>query len=134
MNKQIQTDPVADMLTRIRNAVAVNKNVISLPHSNLKEAVAKLLIENNFIDGLKVEGDLTTKELILTLNAEHTNARITEISKLSRPGRRSYVNSKEIPTVKQGRGMVIISTSKGVMSGDQAKDQHVGGELICQVY
>jgi len=133
-NKQISTDPIADMLTRIRNAIAVNKSVIRLPHSNLKEAVAKLLVKNHFIEAAKVEGEKTTKELILTLNAEYSNSRITEISKLSRPGRRWYVNSKEIPVVKQGRGMVIISTSKGVMSGDQAKSEHIGGELICQVY
>jgi small subunit ribosomal protein S8 len=134
MNRQASTDPIADMLTRIRNAIAVNKAEISLPHSRIKEDVAKLLVENNFIDGERVEGDKTTKLLILTINRDNANARITDIAKLSRPGRRSYVNSKEIPTVKQGRGMVIISTSKGVMSGEQAKTEHVGGELICQVY
>jgi small subunit ribosomal protein S8 len=134
MNRQASTDPIADMLTRIRNAIAVNKTEISLPHSRIKEAVAKLLVENNFIDGVRVEGDKITKVLVLTINRDSANARITEIAKLSRPGRRTYVNSKEIPTVKQGRGMVIISTSRGVMSGEQAKTEHVGGELICQVY
>lgn len=134
MSALTSTDPIADMLTRIRNAIAVNKTEITLPHSRIKEAVAKLLVENNFIDGIRVEGDKISKTLVLTLNQDNTNARITEISKLSRPGRRSYVNAKEIPVVKQGRGMVILSTSKGVMSGEQAKTEHVGGELICQVY
>ncbi|MEI9914129.1 MAG: 30S ribosomal protein S8 [Candidatus Saccharibacteria bacterium] len=134
MSTLTSTDPIADMLTRIRNAIAVNKTEINLPHSNIKEAVAKLLVENNFIDGLRVEGDKISKSLVLTLNQDHANARITEITKLSKPGRRTYVNAREIPTVKQGRGIVIISTSKGVMSGDQAKSEHVGGELICQVY
>ncbi|MHB1864641.1 MAG: 30S ribosomal protein S8 [Candidatus Saccharimonadales bacterium] len=134
MSTYTSTDPIADMLTRIRNAIAVNKAIINLPHSNIKEAVARLLVENNFIDGFKVEGDKLTKTLTLTLNQDSTNPRITEITKLSRPGRRTYVNAKEIPLVKQGRGMVIISTSKGVMSGQQAADEHVGGELICQVY
>ncbi|HEY1646172.1 MAG TPA: 30S ribosomal protein S8 [Candidatus Saccharimonadales bacterium] len=134
VNRQISTDPVADMLTRIRNAISVNKSEIILPHSSLKEAVANLLIENNFIDGLRVEGDSTEKVLVLTINRDDSSARITEITKLSKPGRRSYVNAREIPTVKQGRGIVIISTSKGVMSGEQAKTEHVGGELICQVY
>ncbi len=134
MSNQTSTDPIADMLTRIRNAVAVNKYIVNLPHSKIKEAVAKLLVENNFIDSLKVEGDKISKTLILTLNSERNNARITEISKISRPGRRTYVNFKEIPVVKQGRGIVIISTSKGVMTGDQARKEHVGGELICQVY
>ncbi len=128
------TDPIADMLTRIRNAIAANRAEISLPHSHIKEAVAKLLVENNFIDGVRVEGDKTLKQLVLTLNQDHDNARITEITKLSKPGRRTYVNVKEIPVVKQGRGMVILSTSKGVLSGDQALSEHVGGELICQVY
>ena len=134
MSTQTSTDPIADMLTRIRNAIAVNKTEIGLPYSQIKEAVALLLVENNFIDGLRVEGDKIAKSLVLSLNQANTNARITEITKLSRPGRRTYVNSKEIPIVKQGRGMIIISTSKGVMTGDQAKTEHVGGELICQVY
>lgn len=134
MNRQSSTDPIADMLSRIRNAIAINKTEIILPHSRIKEAVATLLVENNFIDGVKVEGDKTSKILTLALNRDSSVARITEIAKLSRPGKRTYVNSKEIPVVKQGRGMVILSTSKGVMTGDQAKTEHVGGELICQVY
>lgn len=134
MNMQSSTDPIADMLARIRNGIAVNKTEITLPHSRIKEDVAVLLVENNFIDGVKVEGDKTTKVLTLTLNRDSDESRITEIAKLSRPGKRTYVNSKEIPVVKQGRGMVILSTSKGVMSGEQAKSKHVGGELICQVF
>lgn len=134
LNAQTSTDPIADMLTRIRNAIAVNKTVISLPHSNIKEAVANLLVKNNFLDSLKVENDNLKKTLILTINQDNTNARITEITKLSRPGRRTYVNSKEIPIVKQGRGIVILSTSKGVLTGQEAIKEHVGGELICQVY
>lgn len=134
MNRQASTDPIADMLTRIRNAIAVNKTEITLPHSRIKQDVAKLLVENNFIDAVKVEGDKALKNLVITINNDSSNARITDIAKVSKPGRRTYVNSKEIPVVKQGRGMVIISTSKGVMSGQQAKTEHVGGELICQVY
>jgi small subunit ribosomal protein S8 len=128
------TDPIADMLTRIRNAINVRKNVVSLPHSNVKESVAKLLQSSNFIDAVKVEGEGTTKALVITINAEHTNARITEIERLSKPGRRYYVRSQEIPTVKRGRGVVIVSTSKGMMTGDAAKQAGVGGELICKVY
>jgi small subunit ribosomal protein S8 len=128
------TDPIADMLTRIRNAINVRKNVVSLPHSNVKESVAKLLQSSNFIDAVKVEGEGTTKALVITINAEHTNARITEIERLSKPGRRYYVRSQEIPTVKRGRGVVIVSTSKGMMTGDAAKQAGVGGELICKVF
>ena len=128
------TDPIADMLTRIRNAIAVRKTEISLPHSNIKESVARLLKDSNFIDDVKVDGEGIAKKLVLTLNDESSNARITEIVRMSKPGRRHYVNAKEIPTVKRGRGLVIISTSRGLMSGDTAKREKVGGELICKVY
>lgn len=129
------TDPIADMLTRIRNAIAVRKHEVTLPHSNLKEAVAKILKESNFIESVAVEGDKAGfKSLRLTINGEGTNARITEIARLSTPGRRLYSSAQEIPTVKRGRGIVIVSTSKGVMTGADAKNQKLGGELICKVY
>ncbi|MEI6755431.1 MAG: 30S ribosomal protein S8 [bacterium] len=128
------TDPIADMLTRIRNAILVNKTEVSMPHSNIKEAVAKLLKDNNFIDGVKVAKADVGKTLTITINSISSNARITEISRLSKPGRRQYVNASEIPVVKRGRGIIIISTSKGVMTGQEAKKAGVGGELICKVY
>lgn len=128
------TDPIADMLTRIRNAISVNKTEVSLPHSNIKESVARLLQQSNFVDDVKVEKAAIGKTLSIKINDEATSARITEIVRVSKPGRRYYVNAKEIPVVKRGRGMVIVSTSKGLMTGDDAKKQHVGGELICKVY
>ena len=128
------TDPIADMLARIRNAIAVRKSSVALPHSNVKEAVARLLKESNFISDVQVEKASLGKTLILTLNSEDTNARITEITRVSKPGRRYYVRATEIPTIKRGRGIVIVSTSKGMMTGEQAKAQQVGGELICKVY
>lgn len=130
------TDPIADMLTRIRNAIMVNKHEIALPHSTIKESVARLLKESNFIDGVNVSDnkDAPGKTLKVTINTADSNARITEIVRLSKPGRRYYVNAKEIPAVKRGRGIVIISTSKGLMTGERAKQQHIGGELICRVY
>lgn len=128
------TDPIADMLTRIRNAIAVHKNEVSLPHSGIKESVAKLLKESNFVDGVSVNKETVGKTLTIRINDENSNARITEIVRLSKPGRRYYVNAKEIPTVKRGRGLVIVSTSKGLMTGQRAKTEHIGGELICKVY
>lgn len=128
------TDPIADMLSRIRNAIAVRKNVVRLPHSNVKQSVAELLKASNFIDAVDVEGEKTAKTLVLTINSQEANARITEINRLSKPGRRYYVRAGEIPTVKRGRGVVIVSTSKGMMTGKDAKAQGIGGELICQVY
>lgn len=129
-----QTDPIADMLTRIRNAINVHKNEISLPHSNIKESVAKLLKESNFIDSFKVEKATVGKTLTITINGAESNARISEIVRLSKPGRRNYVGAKEIPVIKSGRGIVIVSTSKGLMTGAKAKTENVGGELICKVY
>jgi small subunit ribosomal protein S8 len=128
------TDPIADMLTRIRNAIAVRKTEVSMPHSKIKESVSKLLVENNFLDGVRVTDAEVGKTLTITINSDGSNARINEIAKLSKPGRRTYVNSKEIPVIKQGRGLVILSTSRGVMTGETAKKEHVGGELICKVY
>lgn len=128
------TDPIADMLARIRNAIGARKNEVSMPHSNIKEAVAKLLQENGFISDVKAEGAGIDKRLELVIYGSDENPRITEITRMSKPGRRHYVNAKEIPTVKRGRGMVIVSTSKGVMTGDKARTEHVGGELICKVY
>jgi len=128
------TDPISDMLTRIRNAILVRKHTVRLPHSKVKESVARLLKDSNFIDGVAVEDATVGKTLVITINGEQENARITEIARISKPGRRYYVRSGEIPTVKRGRGVVIVSTSKGLMTGDQAKKSGVGGELICKVY
>lgn len=128
------TDPIADMLTRIRNAILVRKAEITMPHSRIKESVARLLKDSNFIDDVKVEDAAIGKIMTITINNDGTNARITEISRLSKPGRRLYVNAKEIPVVKRGRGVVIVSTSKGLMTGDRARAEKVGGELICKVY
>lgn len=128
------TDPIADMLTRIRNAINVRKHEISLPHSNVKEAVARLLQQSNFVDAVSVEDARLGKTLTIRIANDNSNARITEITRLSKPGRRYYVKSGEIPTVKQGRGVVIVSTSRGMMTGEQAKAAKIGGELICKVY
>lgn len=128
------TDPIADMLTRLRNAIAINKYELSLPHSKVKEEIAKILKANRFIDNVSVTDLSVGKSLHLVINSELENARITEIARVSRPGRRQYASADEIPVVKGGRGMMIISTSKGMMTGAEAKKQRLGGELICKVY
>ncbi len=128
------TDPIADMLTRIRNAIMVRKHEVSLPHSKIKEAVARLLQESKFVDRVEVSEAPIGKLLTVKINDEATSARITEIVRMSKPGRRHYVNAQEIPVVKRGRGLVIVSTSKGLMTGDKARAEHIGGELICKVY
>ena len=128
------TDPISDMLTRIRNAINVNKTEVSLPHSTVKENVAKVLQQNHFIESVKVTGEKTEKTLHIVINAADKNAKINEISRVSKPGQRSYVNVKEIPVIKQGRGMVVVSTSQGLMSGDYARKANIGGELILKVF
>jgi len=130
----ISTDPIADMLARIRNAVAVGKTEVQIPHSKAKEAVSRLLQDSGFISNIKVSDDAIGKTLSLTLVSGEKAAQITEIVRLSKPGRRQYAGANEIPVVKRGRGVVIVSTSKGMMTGDEAKKQGVGGELICRVY
>lgn len=130
------TDPIADMLTRIRNAIAVNKTEVKVPHSNIKETVAKLLVENKYIDSVKVEDSDTGvgKQMRLVINGIAENSRISSLSRMSTPGRRMYVKAKEIPRVKQGRGIVVISTSHGIMTGEAARTKKLGGELLCEVY
>jgi small subunit ribosomal protein S8 len=127
----VSTDPLADMLTRIRNAQAVQKDEVSMPHSSVKESVAKILKDNGYISDINVKKDGFRKEMTLTLN---TQVHITEIARVSKPGRRVYAKVKDIPTIKYGRGIVIMSTSKGVMAGSDAKEQKLGGEVLCKVY
>jgi len=134
MSNIVSTDPISDMLTRIRNAITIRKSEVVLPHSKAKEAVARLLKDSGFIDDVTISDAAIGKSLRIVINGEHENARITEIVRMSKPGRRYYVGSTEIPIVKRGRGVAIISTSKGLMTGREAKKQGVGGELICKVY
>lgn len=128
------TDPIADMLTRIRNAVAVGKNEIRLPSSKLKVAIAKELKRAKYLEDVKVENAKPRDILVITINQPGVNSNITEISRLSKPGRRVYVGAGDIPKVKNGRGIVLVSTSKGVVSGQEAVKQRLGGELLLQVY
>jgi small subunit ribosomal protein S8 len=130
----VSTDPIADMLTRIRNAISVRKSEVSMPHSKVKESVAHLLKQSRFVDDVKVSDAVIGKTLTIVINDGDSNARITEIVRISKPGRREYARAENIPTVKHGRGLVIVSTSKGMMTGKDAKQQGVGGELICKIY
>ena len=130
----IKNDPISDMLTRIRNAVAVHKTEIFVPHSKSKEAVARILADNKFLHEISVEDAAVGKMMKIVITPPATPARINEISRLSKPGRRSYASAETIPIVKRGRGIVIVSTSRGMVTGEEAKRLGVGGELICKVY
>ncbi len=130
----VSTDPIADMLTRIRNALAVRQSEVSMPHSKIKQSVAEILADNKYIVGSKVEGEGIKKSLVLQVTEPGGGSPITEINRVSKPGRRVYAKVKDIPTVKQGRGLVIVSTSAGVMTGDEAKSKKLGGEVLCKIY
>jgi small subunit ribosomal protein S8 len=128
------TDPIADLLTRIRNAVMVGKNEITVPSSKLKVTVAKELVKAGYLSAVKVESAKPRDILVVTINKEGENSTINEITRLSKPGRRVYVGAGDIPKIKQGRGIVLVSTSKGILTGSNAYKQRLGGELLLKVY
>ena len=128
------TDPIADLLTRIRNAIAVGKNEVRLPSSKLKVTVAKELVRTGYLADVKIEKQSPRDELVVTIYHDGENPTITEIARVSKPGRRVYASANDIPRVKSGRGVMLVSTSKGVMTGSEAFKQRLGGELICKVY
>lgn len=130
------TDPIADYLTRIRNAVRANHRVVEIPASNLKKDITKILFEQGYIlsykfDDSSVQG---TIKIALKYNKETKESVIKKIERISKPGLRKYSNSKDLPRILNGLGIAIVSTSHGVMTGKQAKRDNVGGEVICYVY
>ena len=127
------TDPVADLITRIRNAIAVGKTEIRVPTSKLKFAVADKLQKINYLEKVEIEEAQPRGILHVVINKEGENARINEITKVSTPGRRIYTGVNEIPKVKSGRGTVLISTSKGIMTGQEAVKNKLGGEILVKV-
>ncbi len=128
------TDPIADMLTRIRNAIAVNRNSVDVPYSKLKNVVAQQLQAAGFLKGVKVLEDGKFKVIQIEIADQNQPVKITHIERVSKPGRRMYAKVGDIPRVKNGRGVVLVSTSKGVMTGNEAQKKKLGGELICKVY
>jgi small subunit ribosomal protein S8 len=130
------SDPLADMLTRIRNAVMVNLGSVEMPHSNLKSEVARLLMQEGYIqDFEKIEGKTVQDTLRIVLkNNLHSGKVITGIKRISKPGRRIYARHNEIPKVLSGLGISIISTSLGVITDTEARNKIVGGEIICEVW
>jgi len=128
------TDPIADMLTRIRNAMLASKNEVRLPSSKIKVTVANELKKAGYLSDVTTEKGSPRDTLVITIAEAGKNPTITEIVRVSKPGRRVYAGANEIPKVKSGRGIVLVSTSKGVMTGQQAVKNRLGGELLCKVY
>lgn len=129
------TDPIADMLTRIRNAITANHPRVDIPGSKLKLEVARILKEEGYINNFstKGEGVKYAIRIFLRYDAKGTSS-ITHLSRVSRPGRRVYVGATEIPRVLGGYGVNIVSTSQGLMSGKRARKENIGGEVIAQIY
>lgn len=129
------TDPIADMLTRIRNAIAANHARVDIPGSKLKMEVARILKEEGYINNFttKGEGIKYVIRVFLRYDAKGTSS-ITHLARVSRPGRRVYMGASDIPKVLGGYGISIVSTSKGLMSGKRARREKVGGEILAEVY
>lgn len=128
------TDPIADLLTRIRNAAMVGKTEVRVPISKLKKVVAEQLKKNGYLADVKVEDGKPRGTLVIIINEAGKNATFTELTRMSKPGRRMYVSAGDIPRVKSGRGLVLVSTSKGVMTGYEAVKQRLGGEVLLKIY
>lgn len=128
------TDQIADLITRIRNAIMVGKNEIVVPTSKLKVAVLEGLKNAGFIDSFEIIANEPRDIIKVTIMKAGEIAKINEIEKVSKPGRRVYVAADEIPTIKSGRGIILISTNKGIMTGKEAKKNRLGGEILVKVW
>ncbi len=133
-------DPIADMLTRIRNATMAGHTLVAMPSSKMKVAIAKILKSEGFIDGFQVVDGERPGHKVLRIRLKYVGERrfrkpvITNLERVSRPGRRVYAKKQQIPWVLSGMGIAILSTPKGVMTGQRARQLGVGGEVLCKVW
>ena len=128
------SDPIADMLTRIRNALAVRKRTVKIPASNMKQSIATVLKQEGYISGVETQKDGAHQNMTITLRYADGVGAIEEIQRVSRPGRRVYCNAEDLPRVSGGLGIVMVSTSKGLMTDREARSSGVGGEVVCRVF
>lgn len=129
------TDPIADMLTRIRNAIAANKETVEIPSSNMKKAIAEILLNEGYISGVEYKEDGYNGKLVISLKyLGKKKSVINSLKRVSRPGLRVYSDVETMPRVMDGLGIAILSTNKGIMTDRQAKAQNVGGEVLCYVW
>lgn len=130
------TDPIADFLTRVRNAVAANHRMVEVPASNMKKDITKILFEKGYILNYKFDDDASAQgniKIALKYHPVTKTSAITKIERVSSPGLRKYVNARELPRVLNGLGIAILSTSNGVITDKEARNLNVGGEVICYV-
>lgn len=134
------TDPIADMLTRMRNALLAGHGVVSVPSSKMKEAIAAILQQEGYIESFEVVRAEGKPQPVLRIHLKYVGVRrerrpvITGLQRVSRPGRRVYTGRRDIPWVRSGMGLAILSTPKGVMTGARARQLGVGGEVLCQIW
>jgi small subunit ribosomal protein S8 len=129
------TDPIADFLTRIRNGIRARKQRVDCPRSNLKVRLAEILREEGFLDGVVTAED--TKQGVITVTLRYdgrAGSAISGMRRVSRPGQRKYVPAKDVPKVRNGLGIAILSTSQGLMTDREARKRGVGGEILCEVW
>ena len=131
----VGTDPIADMLTRIRNAVAVGHERVAMPSSNVKVRIAQIIVDEGFIDRYDVleEGHRRRLELVLRYGDRRRSV-IEGLKRISRPGHRVYRGSRELPRVQGGIGVAVVSTSQGLLPDREARRRHLGGEILCEVW
>ena len=129
-------DPIADFLTRLRNAIKAKHRIVIVPSSKIKKDITKVLFDQGFIQNYKFEESDVQGEIKIALkyHPETRTSAITQLKRVSTPGLRQYTNAEKMPRVLNGLGIAILSTSKGVMTNKQAKQEHIGGEVLCYVY
>lgn len=131
----MMTDPIADMLTRVRNASAVGHKRVVMPSSKMKESLAELLVSEGYIDRYEVKVAGSGKELTLVMRyGDHRNSAISGVTRISKPGHRIYRGASEIPRVQGGLGVAIVSTSQGLLPDREARRRRLGGEIVCEVW
>ncbi len=128
------TDPITDMFNRIKTAQAVGKTAVEFPFSKIKFEITRIFKENGLVDDFSKKGKKAQKTLKITLKYEDKNPKISSFRRISKPGRRIYKGWKELKLVRQGFGMAIISTPRGLMNNKEARKQKLGGEIICEVW
>ena len=128
------TDPIADMLTRIRNAITARKETVEIPSSNMKKAIAEILLSEGYVKDVKLVEDGYNGKIVITLKYDNKESVIGGLERASKPGLRKYAGVENMPKVLGGFGTAILSTNKGIMTDKQAKAANVGGEVLCYVW
>lgn len=134
----MQSDPIADMLTRVRNAIMAGHTSVAIPHSKVKVAIAQILKQEGYVEDVTLTDDTPVRMIVVKLKywgkRRERRPVISKIERVSKPGRRVYVSRNDIPWVMSGMGIAILTTPQGIMTGQQARRQGVGGEVLCTVY